>query len=124
MPSTSAWMDRWALSLSGLCLVHCLAGTLLLTLASTAGGLIWGHEIHLGGLAFAIPLAGVALWRGVRRHGRWLGAALGGLGIGFMAGALFEAHGASAEVFFTIIGVTLLGLAHMLNMRWSRGVIA
>lgn len=113
------WIDRSALGLSGLCLVHCLAGSLLLAALSVTGGFLWSHQVHMVGLAFAIPLAAFGLWRGVARHGRWLIAAIGGLGIGLMAGALVAAHGAAAEVFYTVLGVTLLGVAHFLNLRWS-----
>lgn len=113
------WIDRSALGLSGLCLVHCLAGSLLLAVLSATGGMFWSHQVHMVGLAAAMPLAAFGLYRGVRRHGRWLIAALGGMGLGFMAGALLTAHGASAEVFYTVIGVSLLGGAHLLNLRWS-----
>jgi uncharacterized membrane protein len=114
----SRWIDRSALGLSGLCLVHCLVGSLLVAALSATGG-IWSHQIHMVGLAIAIPLAGFGLWRGIQKHGRWLVAAVGGLGLGLMAGALFAAHGAAAEVFYTVLGVSLLGLAHLLNLRWS-----
>ncbi len=115
----SSWIDRSALGLSGLCLVHCLAGSLLLAVLSATGGFIFSHNIHMVGIAIAMPLAAFGLWRGVQRHGRWLVAALGGLGLGFMAGALLAAHGASAEAFYTVVGVSLLGGAHFLNLRWS-----
>lgn len=117
MPRTT-WIDRSALGLSGLCLVHCLAGSLLFALMSIGGGL-WSHNVHMVGLAMALPLAAVGLWRGVQLHGRWLVAAVGGLGIGLMAGALFAAHGAAAEVFYTVLGALMLGGAHLLNLRWS-----
>lgn len=114
-----SWIDRSALGLSGLCLVHCLAGSLLLAALSITGGFMWSHEVHMIGLVVAIPLAAFGLWRGVQRHGRWLAAALGGLGLGLMTGALFAAHGAASEIFYTVLGVSLLGIAHLLNLRWS-----
>jgi len=113
----SLWIDKSAIGLSGLCLVHCLMGTLLLAALSAGGSGFFGHNIHQVGLAFAMPLAVLGLSRGIMRHGRWLVAAIGGLGIGFMAGALIVAHG-SGEVFFTVIGVVLVGIAHLLNIRW------
>lgn len=113
------WIDRSALGLSGLCLVHCLVGSLLIAAMSVTGGFIWSHDVHMVGLLLAIPLAAFGLWRGVQKHGRWLIAAVGGLGIGLMAGALFTTHGASAEVLYTVLGVSLLGVAHLLNLRWS-----
>jgi hypothetical protein len=113
----SLWIDKSAIGLSGLCLIHCLIGMLLLAALSTGAGGLFGHTVHQVGLAIAMPLAIVGLAIGVRRHGRWLVAAIGGLGIGFMAGAVWSAHGAG-EVFYTVIGVVLVALAHLLNMRW------
>ncbi|MDO9490270.1 MAG: MerC domain-containing protein [Sphingomonadaceae bacterium] len=113
------WIDRSALGLSGLCLVHCLVGSLLIAALSVSGGFLLNHQFHVIGLAVAIPLAAFGLWRGVARHGRWLVAAVGALGLLLMILAQFTTHGAAEEVFYTVIGVTLLGLAHLLNMRWS-----
>ncbi|MFC3713538.1 MerC domain-containing protein [Sphingoaurantiacus capsulatus] len=113
------WIDRSAMGLSGLCLVHCLVGSLLLAAVSVSGGFLWNHAFHIVGLAFAIPLAAFALWRGVVKHGRWLVAAVGGLGLGAMTAAQFAVHGAAAEIFYTVVGVSLLGVAHLLNLRWS-----
>lgn len=119
MPSRpNGRIDRWAVSLSGLCLVHCLAGSLLLAVLSSAGGL-WSHQIHSIGLALAMPLAAIGLSRGVRLHRRWVVAVIGGIGLCFMAGALIATHGQAEEVAFTIVGVVLLAIAHLLNMRWS-----
>ena len=117
------WIDKSAIGLSGLCLVHCLVGTLFLAALSAGGSGFFGHNIHQVGLAAAMPLAIVGLASGIRRHGRWLVAAVGGLGIGFMAGALWSEHG-SGEVFYTVIGVSLVGLAHLFNIRWLHETIA
>lgn len=110
------WIDKSAVSLSGLCLVHCLAGSLLLILASSAGGL-FNHWIHAIGLMIAMPLAAVGLWRGWRRHRRGGIVALGGLGLALMAAGLVVGHGNMAEIVLTVAGVTLLGGAHLFNLR-------
>lgn len=114
------WIDKSAIGLSGLCLLHCLLSTLLLAVLS-AGGTVWlGHNVHQVGLALAMALAIAGLARGVMRHGRWLVVAVGGLGIVFMTGALIVVHGAG-EVIFTMTGVALVGIAHVLNIRWMHG---
>jgi uncharacterized membrane protein len=113
------WIDRSALGLSGLCLVHCLVGSLLIAALSVSGGFLLDHRFHVVGLAMAVPLAVFGLWRGVARHGRWQVAAVGGLGIALMIVAQFSRHGAADEVLYTVIGVTLLGAAHLLNLRWN-----
>ena len=55
---TSWWpkLDRFAIGLSGLCAVHCVATTALLALASTAGGMLLDPLIHEVGLTMAILL--------------------------------------------------------------------
>jgi MerC mercury resistance protein len=111
-------LDLSALALSGLCLVHCLAGSLLVTVFA-AGGDWLGHDAHLWGLAIALPLAAVALWRGVARHGRASVALVGAAGLVLMAASLFASHG-GAEVPLSIAGVALLGLAHWWNLRAVR----
>lgn len=116
----SSLLDKSALTLSGLCLVHCLAGTLILTVFAASGDWL-GHNVHLVGLLLALPMAAIALWRGVRLHGRIGVAVLGTLGIALMATSLVISHGDIAEVVLSVIGVSLLAAAHFWNLRASRG---
>lgn len=112
------WLDRSAMGLSGLCLVHCLGGSLLLTGLTAAGG-FWSHEVHAVGLLFALPLAAVALVRGLRAHRRGWPMLLGGLGLAMMAGSLLLPHGVG-EIAVSMTGAALLGVAHLLNLRLLR----
>jgi len=114
--SSSHWLDRLAIGLSGLCVVHCVGTALLVTLLASVGGVLLNPAIHEVGLTIAIALAAVALGRGVLIHGFMLPVAIGGLGIGVMAGALTLPHG-SQEVMSTIFGVALVALGHDLNRR-------
>lgn len=111
-------LDKSAMTLSALCLVHCLAGTFLLTLFATSGGFL-GHDVHLVGLMLALPLAAIALWRGVAVHHRIGVAVLGALGIALMAVSLLIGHG-SREIAVSVVGVALLGSAHLWNLRASQ----
>lgn len=115
----SGLLDKSAMTLSGLCLVHCLAGMLVITLFAT-GSDWFGHDVHLVGLAMALPLAAIALWRGVRVHGRIGVAILGATGIMLMAISLLITHGGAGEVLLSIIGVSLLAVAHLWNLRAAR----
>lgn len=75
------------------------------------------HEV---GLAIAIGLGAAALGRGIFQHGFMMPAAIGGLGLGVMAGAISLPHdGNSNETLFTLVGVALLALGHDLNRRAS-----
>ncbi len=108
--------DNLGITLAGLCLVHCLATSVVLALAATAGGLLINPIIHEIGLVFAIVFGVIALGKGIWDHGFMLPASIGALGIGVMAGALTLPHG-DIEVFYTIVGVCLLALGHDLNQR-------
>ena len=107
-------LDRFAIGLSGLCLVHCLATAVVLGLLSSLGGLLGDPWIHEVGLALAMMLGTVALGRGVVQHGFMMPSAVGGLGLGVMAGALSLPHGGGEEL-FTVVGVGVLALGHQLN---------
>lgn len=112
----SGTIDRLGIALSGLCLVHCLASAVLLAMLSAAGGLLLSPVIHETGLVLAISLGVIALGRGVIEHGFMMPAAVGGLGLGVMAGALSMPHNGT-EALYTIIGVAILALGHDLNRR-------
>ena len=107
-------IDRLAITLSGLCLVHCLASAVLLALLSAAGSALGNPLIHEVGLTLAMMLGAVALGRGVMEHGFMMPSAVGALGLGVMAGALTLPHDGS-EALYTVIGVGILALGHQLN---------
>jgi hypothetical protein len=109
-------IDRLAIGLSGLCLVHCLASAVLFAVLASAGGILLHPIIHEVGLAIAIVRGVIALGRGIFEHGFMMPAAIGGLGLGVMAGALTLPHD-SGEVVYTIVGVAILALGHDLNRR-------
>jgi hypothetical protein len=107
-------LDRLAIGLSGLCLVHCLASAVLLGLLSAAGSALGAAWIHEVGLSLAMMLGAIALGRGVMEHGFMMPSAVGALGLGVMAGALTLPHDGS-EALYTVIGVGILALGHELN---------
>ncbi len=109
-------IDRIGIGLSGLCLVHCLASAVLVAMLASAGGMLLNPAIHEVGLLLAIGLGLIALGRGIVEHGFMMPAAVGGLGLGVMAGALTLPHD-GAEVMYTILGVAILALGHDLNRR-------
>ena len=121
LPLARAWgsidarFDRFAIGLSGLCLVHCVATTVLLTVLSSAGALL-NPAIHEVGLMLAIGVGVIALGRGIVTHGYMMPAAVGAFGLGIMGGALSLPHG-GFEIFWTLVGVSLVALGHDLNRR-------
>ena len=109
-------LDRVGVVLSGLCMVHCLAGLLLVAGLGLGGGVLLAPQIHRVGLGLAIAVGSVTLVLGVIRHRDPVPLQVGAAGISFMAVALFAGHG-SAEGVLTIMGVALLAWAHLRNLR-------
>lgn len=107
-------LDRIAMGLSGLCLVHCLATAVTLALLSAAGGMLGAPIIHEVGLTLAMILGAVSLGKGIVEHGYTMPSAVGGLGLGVMAGALTLSHDGS-EALYSVVGVAILALGHRLN---------
>lgn len=107
-------LDRMAIGLSGLCVVHCLATTVLLALVASAGSILGAEWIHEIGLGLAMIMGGLSLGRGVVEHGYSMPSAVGGLGLGVMAGALTLPHNGT-EALYTVVGVAILALGHRLN---------
>ena len=114
MTISTTRIDRFAMAISGLCLVHCLATSVLLALLSAAGGMLGAPIIHEVGLTLAMIMGAIALGRGILEHGYSMPSAVGGLGLGVMAGALTLAHDGT-ETAFTVLGVAILALGHRLN---------
>src|SRR6478609_2145601 len=104
-------LDRIAMGLSGLCLVHCVATAILLGLLASAGGFLGQPIIHEVGLTLAMIIGAVALGRGVREHGFFLPAAVGMSGLFVMAYAM-TLHETGLEPVFTMAGVMMLALGH------------
>jgi hypothetical protein len=111
-------LDRIAISLSGLCVVHCVATAVLLGLVASAGGFLGQPIIHEVGLTLAMVLGSFALGRGILEHGFMMPSAVGGLGLGVMAGALTLPHDGT-EAAYTVAGVLILALGHRLNAMAS-----
>ena len=59
-----------------------------LALVSATGSLLGANWIHEVGLALAMIMGAISLGRGIMEHGYSMPSAVGGLGLGVMAGAL------------------------------------
>jgi hypothetical protein len=107
-------LDRMAIGLSGLCVVHCLATSVALALLASAGSMLGADWIHEVGLGLAMIMGAIALGRGILEHGYSMPSAVGGLGLGVMAGALTLPHNGT-EALYTVVGVGILAFGHRLN---------
>ncbi len=114
--SIRARLDRVGIVLSGLCAVHCLLTILVVSSLGLGGGLLLNPAIHKIGLALALIVAAVAIGIGALRHRRRAPFVTAMTGLSFMGGALAVGHGVE-EAVLTVIGVALVSLAHVLNLR-------
>ena len=116
MPQLRDRMDRFGMVLSGLCAVHCVLGVVIVAGLGLSGGFLLDPDIHRVGLLLATIIAAVAIGLGALRHGRRAPFVVAMTGLSFMGGALAVGHGVD-EAVLTVIGVTLVALGHVLNLR-------
>lgn len=116
-------LDGLALTLSAICLVHCLALPVALSLAPTlAAGLIDHADFHKLMLIVALPASLLAFGIGCRRHRRLDVLVLGGLGLTMLVFAAYAAHAwhGALERYVTVAGGLILAFAHIQNFRACR----
>ena len=109
-------LDRAGIFLSGACALHCLLSILLVSGLGLGGELFFAPDIHRVGLLLATLIAGVAIGWGALRHRMAAPFVIAMTGLTFMGGALAVPHGIK-EAVLTIIGVALVSLGHILNLR-------
>ncbi|MDP3550744.1 MAG: MerC domain-containing protein [Novosphingobium sp.] len=116
LPTLRARLDRFGVILSGLCLIHCVAGVFLVGVLGIGGGVLLDPDWHRWGLAFALVIGALTIGLGALRHGRFLPLMVGSTGLALMGGAVAVGHG-TEEVVLTVIGVVLVAAAHVINIR-------
>lgn len=118
--SQQARWDRLGISLSGLCVVHCLAvPALLIALPRVSLGGLEGEWVHVALLAAAIPVSSTAFWRGLRLHGCAYPSAIGGMGLAILAAALILPSSEASERVVTVAGALVLAAGHWRNHHLS-----
>jgi len=110
-------LDRLAIFLSGLCLVHCLALPFALLLGPALGQWLTTTEtqMHWLLLSLAAPVSMLAFWRGYKLHQSALTVGLGTVGLVSMLVGVAQVFGPAHEVWLTVVGVSLVLLAHIRN---------
>lgn len=112
-------LDRSAIGLSGLCLIHCLAFPVLIaTLPALASILPRQWWVHPAILATALPLAGLAFYRGWHRHRDWRPVLFGVAGLSLLTVGVLAGENL-LETLRTVAGGVVLATAHVLNWRLS-----
>lgn len=107
-------LDRVAIGLSSLCLVHCIATVLLTAVLASAGAALANPAWHEVGFTIAMLIGAVALGRGYAAHRDRRPLLIGGAGLALMGVGLLGAEGLP-EIAATMTGVVLLAVAHRRN---------
>ena len=119
-------MDRIAISLSAICIVHCLAVPLVIAVLPIAVlGLGAESHFHAAMLWLVVPVSVVSLIMGLREHHRAKIAVAGMLGLAVIAYASMVGHGQwpfSIEIVVSLVGSVLLAGAHLANFVVVRKV--
>lgn len=117
-------LDRFAIGLSALCVLHCLALPLLLVLVPSLASLpVADENFHRFLLYLVLPTSILALLLGCRRHQRWTVLYWGIAGIAVLLVAAFYGHdlfGEPGEKVLTVVGALLVTVGHVLNFRYCR----
>ncbi len=120
--SNSAWLDKFAVILSGVCVLHCLLAPIALTLLPLAvvNGMLEDVLFHKAILWLVLPTSVVALFIGCLKHRDILIISTGILGMLLLVIIAFFAHDLFSpmqEKVATSIAGLILATSHVLNYR-------
>ena len=116
-------VDAIGLTLSGICLLHCVAVPVVAFTLPAAAGLLSDPDsvFHWLLLGLAVPISGVAFLSAWRRHRARLPLVVGLTGLTIMAIGVSHVFGHAFEVLFTLVGVVAVALAHITNFVRAHG---
>ena len=120
----TALLDRFSIGLSALCLLHCLAIPLVITISPVMATFAFADEsFHIALIAIVIPTSVIALSLGCKKHKGWRILALGSGGLATLTIAAFAeglGFGETGETLLTVLGALTVAAAHLSNYRACR----
>lgn len=124
MIRSTFWVDRLAIGISVLCILHCLLTPLaLLVLPSLGASFFEGETLHLWLVYLVIPSSLFALGIGCKQHRSIAVGTMGLTGLSLLAlGVAAEPLGLhhNWEPTLTVAGATFIAFAHIYNFRLCR----
>ena len=124
MQASSTNVDRAAIGLSLVCVIHCLLTPVAIAMIPALGATFLEDEtFHYAVLFLVLPTSLFALTLGCRKHGHFkvLMTGLLGLFVLFLVPILGEeATGELGERVLTVVGAAIIAYAHVRNFRLCR----
>lgn len=117
-------LDKFAVSTSAICAIHCLFLPLILVVFPALGATLFGQEFfHVLLLWMIIPLSFVALSMGCRKHKSWMVVLFGLTGLTLLVAAATLGHDLLSETgerITTLFGAVFIAFGHMRNYTLCR----
>jgi len=124
MQETSTNMDKAAIGLSLMCVVHCLLTPVAIIMIPALGATFLEDErFHYAILFLVLPTSLIALGLGCRKHGRLEILMMGLLGLTILCLILIvgeDVIGETGEKVSTVLGSAIIAYAHVRNFRLCR----
>jgi hypothetical protein len=119
MKQIQAQADVLAVSLSVLCILHCLLIPVMVIAVPTMSSFFFVDEaFHIWMVVAVIPVSALALYRGWKKHLVLQVAVVGSIGLLIISCAAFLGHEYLSEYwerFLTVIGTILIIFSHIWN---------
>ena len=117
-------VDRFSITLSVLCIVHCLLlPVLFVMLPSLAASILGAEAVHESLVYMVIPSSLISLGLGCRQHSRSSFILVGIIGLSFLVCGIATEQWALNEIWeklFTMFGAILIVFAHVRNYQLCR----
>ena len=121
MANLQTTSDKAAITLSILCVIHCLFLPLLVVLLPSMIALPMQEEVfHIWMVVAVVPISTYALTMGCKKHKRYIMLLIGAVGLLILSFVAFFGHdllGEQLEKVFTVIGAIIIVIAHIWNYR-------
>ncbi len=114
-------IDKYAITLSALCIVHCLALPVLMVLLPSLAVLPLQQEaFHIAMVVCVIPTSIYALTMGCRKHKSTSIVYIGAVGLSVLVAAVILGESNLSEVgekLLTTVGALIIAFAHVRNYK-------
>jgi hypothetical protein len=121
----SKWTDRLGYGVSLVCALHCALVPVAVAAVPSMGVAEWmGHGFDMVFAVFASLLALASMWQGYRKHRIYRALSLLLPGLLVMWGTVLYSPLHDDVILHAVLmtfGGTLIGVAHMINLRLSHG---